>query len=254
MRSISLALIPAALLAGCVSDGQLGDNGLVRFSQLVNFAETSDFSSPIALNSSVFVALQRPDSDIFFDPQSFPELNLAIEGENAESSVVLPLGFAQYATLFSEPGVYRMAANDKDVLLDAITVRVEEPASIRLANFARLSTTSISEPGCVRFEDISTDVPLELHPNQELELFVVPESEAGEPMLGLLGLSATADIELGLDSPLIGQGSSANALRIFPQLSELPDAQLNVAISEPNFDDLNVTIEAFSAALDVSCL
>ena len=69
-----------------------------------------------------------------------------------------------------------------------------------------------------------------LHPNQTLEIFVVPADEDDQPMLGLLALSASASGFLSLDSPLIGVNSSANALIISP--SDLLGETAEVVITD----------------------
>src|SRR5690349_12039406 len=120
LRKISWVL-PFALVGAC-SDGQLGDNGLVRFSQVVNFSETSNFESPIATNKAIFVALQRPDGSVIED-ETFTELTLRVEdsengGEDSPDATVFPLGFAQYGVILQRAGAFRLVAEDKEQFLD----------------------------------------------------------------------------------------------------------------------------------------
>lgn len=205
-------------LAGACSDGQLGDNGLVRFSQVVNFTETSNFESPIAANKAIFIALQRPDGSIFED-ETFTELTLRVEdnengGEDSPDATVFPLGFAQYGVILQRPGSFRLVAEDKEQFLDGIVVQSEEMSGIRLSLSATLTTFTDQ---CFIVEEIGGDINnFTLHPNQEIRVSIVPETATGAPMLGLLALTAESPDGLDLDSPLFGQGVTPNELIIRP--------------------------------------
>ena len=138
-----LLMSPVALLAAC-SDGQLGDRGLVRFSQVVNFAETSDFSTPIAAQKPMFIVLQRPDGT-FLEDDTFTELTLRVEdnedpGKNSEDVVLFPLGFAQYGVILNRPGPFRLVAEEKGVFLDGLVIQSLDMSGIRFASTASVTT------------------------------------------------------------------------------------------------------------------
>lgn len=213
----------SAALTGCNSDGQLGANGLVRFSQVVDFKETDDFTAPIAENKTVMVALQHPDNsdtEGLIDPDTYPELNLTVEASNPlTSGQTFPLGFAQYAVVLDGSGDFRLRANNGEDELDYLEVVAKPIEDIRLSAEA-VVTTKTDECSSSSTESLDDFV---LHANQSLTVYVVPVDDAGAPMLGLLHLSASGEGALGLDAPLAGHGASANALQIYPKETELPE-------------------------------
>ena len=236
---LSIPLLSAAL-TGCNSDGQLGANGLVRFSQVVDFKETDDFSAPIAENKTVMVALQHPDSSDtsgLIDPDTYPELNLTVESSNPLlGGETFPLGFAQYGVVLDGSGDYRLRANNGDDELDYLEVTSKPVDTIRLSEQAVLTT---STDDCTSGAEVELD-DVVLHANQTLTVYVVPVDDAGEPMLGLLHLTATAEGSLSLDSPLAGHGASANALQIHGKETVLPDSE-TITIEEIT-EDLSIEL------------
>jgi hypothetical protein len=92
VRIAALAAFFSLVLVGC-SDGGVGEKGVVRFSQVVNFVETDDFSPPLVTGRTVLIRLERADGRVVRE-RGFPELSLEVTGGAAQ---VLPLGFAQFA-------------------------------------------------------------------------------------------------------------------------------------------------------------
>lgn len=247
-------LLPSLLLGACFNDGQIGDNGLVRFSQVVNFVETNDFTAPIATGRTILVALQHPEDDLLGLEDTFTELTLRVEdsdnpGRDSSKASVFPLGFAQYGVVLNEEGAYLLVAESDGLLLDAIVVQAKQEAGLRLSNRIFLSTDGET---CTELTEISSLDGFVLHPNQDLEVFVVPVDDTGAPMLGLLELSAEGSPELFLDSPLIGRGSLANALQIFP--GDLFGTPVEFKIIEHATGTvLTTTLETSAEPAPVSC-
>jgi hypothetical protein len=214
LAALCLAAVPA-LAAACTSDGQLGDSGRIRFSQIVHFAETDDFTAPIASGSSVLVTFQDPDTDtILTDGTTVVDLALEVDKANGDPiDSVFPLGFAQYVMILEDAGDYTMVARDGDEVLDSLTVTAEPARSIRLARDVVVTTRSADD--CVKNETVASG-DVVLHANQALDAYVVPLSDAGDPMVGLLPLTATGPVQIAFDSPLIGHGQMANALHVEP--------------------------------------
>jgi hypothetical protein len=233
------ALISALLFLGaCGTGGQLGENGLVRFSTIVDFPETDDFTAPVAVGRTVFLALQHPNSDPIFGEDNFPELTLRVEdpesaGEDSIDATVFPMGFAQYGVILERTGSYRFVAESKGEFLDAIIVEAAEVEALRLSNEIIVTTSGVDPAtglDCVTFETIPSLDGFVLHPNQSVDVAVVPTT-GGAPMLGLLGVFAEASEGLFLDTPFVGPNSRANSLSISPT-GALDGTPLDVRIQD----------------------
>jgi hypothetical protein len=241
---IASLVVFSALASGCNSDGQLGANGLVRFSQVVDFKETDDFTSPIAVDKTMMLALQHPDDqdgdDLgLLDPDTYPELNLTVEpGTPLASGETFPLGFAQYGVVLDGTADYRLQAKNGEDELDYLEVSAKPLTNIRLATEATLTT---STDDCSSSDTVSPN-NIVLHRNQTLTINVVPEDETGAAMLGLLHLSASSQELLALDAPLAGQGASANALQIRHKEDAILPENGAVTILEIS-DDLSIELE-----------
>jgi hypothetical protein len=210
--------VASLILIGACSDNQLGDRGLVRFSQVVNFAETDDFTAPIAAKKPMFIVLQRPDGT-FLEDDTFTELTLRVEdnenpGKTSDNAVVFPLGFAQYGVILDRPGPFRLVAEQRGIFLDGLVIQSQTMAGIRFASTARVTTFTDQ---CITSEEIDSDLSsFLLHFNQEIEVSIVPETLENQPMIGLLALTADSPDGLSLDSPIFGQGVTPNELIIRP--------------------------------------
>jgi hypothetical protein len=245
---------PFVLFAAC-SDGQLGDKGLVRFSQVVNFTETDDFTAPIAAQKTMFVVLQRPDGSIIED-DTFTELTLRVEdnenpGKDSDDVVVFPLGFAQYGVIINKAGPFRLVAENKESFLDGLVIQSQDMAGIRFASTASVTTFTDQ---CIVSEEINSDLNnFVLHPNQEIEVSVVPETPEGQAMIGLLALTADSPEGLSLDSPIFGQGVTPNELIIRPG-SAIFGAPVGIDIREVESDvALSVTMQTAEEDAVVAC-
>lgn len=252
---LALALAGVALLAaaGCISDGQTGERGLVRFSAVVNFADTSDLSAPLATGTTLLVALQSPQG--LMDGPTLANLTLSVETpDGSTAGSVAPLGFAQYAVSIDDPGTYALVARDHGTEIDRLPITAANRAGLRLSQHLSVVTTAQGQSStCVQATDVDTGLDgFVLHPNQSVTMYVVPTDASGNAMLGLLPLSATPAAGVSLDSPLIGQGVFANGLRVVPNGS-LGDP-VTVGIDEVDTGrHLDATIETSSQDAPIQC-
>jgi hypothetical protein len=240
---------------GACSDGQLGDSGLVRFSQVVNFAETNDFTAPIAATKPMFVVLQRPDGN-FLEDDTFTELTLRVEdnenpGETSKDAVVFPLGFAQYGVILDRPGPFRLVAEQRGAFLDGLVIQSQNMAGIRFASTARVTTFTDE---CIVSEEINASLSDFLfHPNQQIEVSIVPQTSQGQAMIGLLALTADSPEGLSLDSPIFGQGITPNELIIRPG-SALMGFPVSVDIKEVESNTLlSIDLQTTNEDAVVTC-
>jgi hypothetical protein len=247
LMKLLLAVAVGSSLVGC-ADGANGDKGVVRFSQVVNFVETDDFSPPLVTGRTVLVRLEH----VTLGQQSYPELNLEVTGGTAQ---VLPLGFAQYAVRLDEEKAYRFRAREGTKELDAITVTSAKGASMRLHAKAQLVTTGTASNGKRCAQGKSVDLSeLVLAPNQEAMVTVVPVDGAGKAMLGMLNLTAKASRpDVQLDTPLFFEGGSPNTLVIRPTLPTATLGDATVEIAEPGFATLSQTVKVTKTEAAVTC-
>ena len=231
----ALALATFFAFVGC-ADGGNGDKGIVRYSQVVNFVETDDFTPPLVVGRTVLIRLEHAP----IGERGFPELGLEVTGGTAQ---VLPLGFAQFAVRLDDEKDYRFRAMEGTRELDAITVKAKKGAAIRFhgkANVVKSSSVDLAD--------------LVLAPNQEAALFVVPVDGAGKPMLGMLQLTGKMSRpDVQLDTPLFFQGGSANALMVKPTLASGPLGDAQLEVNEPGFASLTQTIRVAAQDAAITC-
>lgn len=210
------ALLPAlafvALAAGCHSDGQPGVTGKVRFSQVLDYADTNDFTAPVAVGSTLLVALQAPGMSAV--PGAEAGLTLVVEQGGKPAGSVSPMGFGQFAVVLPSPGAYDLVAESGGTELDHLPVTAEAVHALRLSERFEVESRG-SQCTVVASETSGLDHTV-LHANQQLTVYAVPVDESGAPMVGLLALTADAPDTLGLGSPFVGGGIRANALTLSP--------------------------------------
>ena len=250
MKSILLTLM-VAVSGGACSDGGLGENGLVRFSQIVDFKETDDFSAPFMVNKTMLIALQDPESAQPLTPETtFTELDLTIEADAlGTSGEAFPLGIAQYAVILDGAGDYKLIANQDGEALDHMSVTAKEVKSMRLSTEVIITTDGTD---CLQS---STDTSLDdvvLHNNQTLSVYVVPLDDDDEPMLGFLNLTASGSSNVDLHSPLAGPGMPANALFIEPNTDLTDEITLTIKELVEEFT-LEITITTDDSEVEVDC-
>lgn len=242
----ALALGTFFALVGC-ADGGNGDKGIVRYSQVVNFIETEDFTPPLVVGRTVLIRLEHAP----LGERGFPELGLEVTGGTAQ---VLPLGFAQFAVRLDEEKDYRFRAKEGTRELDAITVKAKKGASMRFHGKATVTTVGrTGSKSCAKGSTVDL-ADLVLAPNQDAALFVVPVDGAGKPMLGMLQLTgkmSRADVQL--DTPLFFEGGSANALMVKPTLASGPLGDAQLEVSEPAFGSLTQTIRFVAQNAAITC-
>ena len=247
VRIAALAAFFSLVLVGC-SDGGVGEKGVVRFSQVVNFVETDDFSPPLVTARTVLIRLERAEGRVTRE-RGFPELSLEVTGGAAQ---VLPLGFAQFAVRLDDAASYRFLAKDGAATVDAITVTSKKGARLRPHAKATITTTGRSNgKTCTRSGAVDVE-DLTLAPNQTATFFVVPVDEADKPMLGLLQLTArTGRKDLELDTPLFFEGGSPNTLMVRPTQVDTDRGELE--LSDPAFPKLVVPLRVSATEVPVSC-
>lgn len=250
-----ICALAALLLAGCglVSDGGAGERGLVRFSLVLDYAASTDFSSPVAVDRTVFVALQHPKEGLL-DDETFTELTLRVEGPDGDDvESVFPLGFAQYGVVLGEEGRYRLLALQANgEILDSTELVAEPIDRIDVDKTVRV-TTSFDDgmDRCTSLQEMSLDNVV-LHANQTVEMFLVPRSKNDEPMLGLLALTAEGPGSVQLDAPLIGQGRTANALVVTPKAEMADTLSLKIGDAESS-EAIEVTLPATNDEKVLDC-
>lgn len=249
MNSVTklVAVAAAVLLVGC-SDGGVGENKLVRFSQVVNFVETDDFTAPMAQGRSVLIRLERAQGQLLRE-RGYPELSLEVTGGTSQ---LLPLGFGQYAVRLDEERAYRFVAKDGDKAIDAITVNAKPASSIRVSAKARVLTSStVNGKSCVSAADVDA-AEVTLAPNQEAAFFVVPLDASKNPMLGFLQLTAkTGREDLELDTPIFFEGGSPNALMVKPKNIATDKAELE--IREATLGTITVPLKFSTTPATATC-
>lgn len=227
LRRILLVACGLGALVGCrASDGGLGDAGVVRFSQLVDYRETEDFSSPVAVDHALLVALQRPQNVWGGDEETRADLVLEADG----NATVVALGFAQYAVTFPKVGEFELRAIDErrgGRTVDRLRVRVEKLGGVRFSDRAEVYTDGFK---CSERREVPLS-ELQLHRNERAWVWVVPESQGGEPMLGLLDLVADPVRGLEYDSPLIAHGQEVNVLTFWSN-EQARAGQVGIAMYE----------------------
>lgn len=242
----ALALATVFALMGC-ADGGNGDKGIVRYSQVVNFVETDDFTPPLVVGRTVLIRLEHAP----VGERGFPELGLEVTGGAAQ---VLPLGFAQFAVRLDEEKDYRFRAKEGTRELDAITVKAKKGAAIRF--HAKANVVTVGRTGsksCAKGTTVDL-ADLVLAPNQEAALFVVPVDGAGKPMLGMLQLTGKMSrADVLLDTPFFFEGGSANALMVKPTLASGPLGDAQLEVTEPGFASLTQTIRVTEKDAAITC-
>lgn len=254
MNRLTWAVLSGAVLSvsGCRSDGGVGVNGAVRFSQVVNFAETDDFTPPLVVGRTVLIALQHPSTAGAFDGEhGFPELDLNVTGGDAK---VLPLGFSQFAVELDEEKTYNLQATRDGTAIDSIPVVAQKGSALRLHE--KVAVTTALQDGtkrCATTEEKPVS-GLTLARNQSVALTVVPIDGDGKPMLGMLHLTAkvTSGPAVALDTAYFTQFGSANALIVDGSTLDA-NGSTNLEIHEPAFDTLSLALQVSKDDVTGSC-
>ncbi|MCB9664941.1 MAG: hypothetical protein H6732_12570 [Alphaproteobacteria bacterium] len=249
-RLVVFALALVATVGCRRSDGDLGDAGVVRFSQIVDYKETEDFGAPVAVDRALLVALQRPQSVWGNDEETRADLVLDVEG--GKDVTIVALGFAQYAVTFARPGEYRLVAVDErrgGRTVDRRTIVAEPLGGVRFHATADVFTDD--EP-CNDWREVPLD-ELKLYRNERAKVYAVPESRSGEPMLGLLDLVADPVRGLEYDSPLIAHGQDVNVLTFWSN-QQMQEGAVRVAMYERIAGKVGkVEVELVDDDRDVDC-
>ncbi len=234
--AIGVAL-SCALLFGCTSDGQVGENGVIRFSQVVQFAETDDFTAPIAAGRTVMIALQQPQVISGIDEETKADFRMEVRQGGSKVDAAWPLGFAQYAINIPDEGEYQLVAIKNGEALDQVSITVVPQERIRFSQRFVVAThyknSLEANAGCT--EVTQHDGGLEdfvLKSNQSITLHVVPEDEQHRPLIGLLPISATAPDHFSVNAQLVGHSALANSLTLTPRSADKLGEAQEIAIHE----------------------
>ncbi len=178
--SVALALFSVA----CTSSGEIGDNGLVRFSFVGDYANPVDASTPVAVHTTLRVQLQHPSAVV--DQGTYVQLHLtgkAISGSTDPE--VFPTGIAEYGVYFSEAGTYELIAMNGNTAVDQIELTAKDPTALVFDSDAIVITNGdkCGDSSTVSLGDV------DLAENQMAQLTLVPEVD-GTPMMGLPALVA----------------------------------------------------------------
>jgi hypothetical protein len=246
-KDLAMTLVLVATAGMACTDGQDGTLGRVHFSQVVDFKETDDFDAPIAAGRTVIVALEHPHGESGRNTELTFEVRTAAD-QPTDAASWLPLGVAQYAFVISEPGDFRMVALQDEQMLDYLDVVAKPLDHLALATDAEVITRTIecSETSSVKAQELA------LYRNDSVTLWVVPRSAEGEPMIGLLNLTAEGPDAIALGAPLIGHDQPANALTLSQRGSE--DESTSIVVREPAADlGLEVHVRLLDEERDCEC-
>jgi hypothetical protein len=254
-KFFALALL---LLTGCKTGGQLGEEGRVRFSQIVRYAESADFRGPVAIGSTVVVGLEHIDTGaLLTDPPVNTGLTVRAEPRgHGGRATVLSLGFGQYAVRLEAEGEYELIADDDTGELDRLIVRTRPIGSLRVARNASVITTGRGSSGstCTQITSVTGLENFVLHSNQTLHFATVPLTAGSEPepLLGLLDLTATGPASVELDAPFLGRNVLANS--IFVRARNVTGEPVTIRIASPSHEGtVTATIATSTEAQAVEC-
>lgn len=257
MASLRFFLLSLALptLAACtVTPGTVGEQGKVRFSQIVSFSDTKPFAGSVVVGATLFVALEQTGGSSVADPPVQPNLTVRANAVGHDGKCqILPLGFGQFAVAFGAPGAYDLVAQQGDAVVDTLSVTAGAEAGLRLGTSIDVATTG-QDGGrmCTTSTKLSSLHGFVLHPNQRVTLSAVPVSKDGAPMMGMLQLTAQAPDSLVLDAPLVGASEPANTFEL--AMARAADVNVHVAITDSTTGHgLGVDLVTSSAPAPVSC-
>ncbi len=237
-------------LTGCFTDGGNGEKGVVRFSQMVNFLETRDFTSPLAVKRTVLVRLEHADTLVTSQLRQagWPELTLEVQPVNGGSASVFPLGFAQFGVVPQDEGTFRLVARQDGKEVDSLKLTSAAMGSLRFGASAQVtsSNTSCSRSNSVAVHDLG------LATDDRADLVVVPLDKSGRPMLGMLQLTARASsTDVKLDTPMFIEGVVPNTLTV--DVAGGGASNVDVIVQEANGLSAKVTLPLTGSASTVGC-
>lgn len=255
LRVAAVAFVAA--ISACTSDGQVGDNGVVRFSQVLHFADTDDFTAQLGAKRTLLVALQDPNSHVIDDERTLADFSLEVRKGGSKIDDAWPLGFGQFAINLKDAGSYDLVAVRDGEALDHVALGVTEVDHIRFSQkFDVLSTLKKNDgTTCSKYDHFETGLSdFVLHPNQAISIYVVAADKNDKPLLGLLPVTAKIPDALGSDAPLEGHGSVANALTLWPKSGDGLGSDLKVTVHESELNkDLELTLRTSQDQAVVDC-
>jgi hypothetical protein len=230
MRAFLLSAV-LLVVSGCMVDGANGENGVVRFSQMVDYKETQGFDARIALGRTILVRLEHADARANEQARQpgFPELGLRVDGGGSR---IFPLGFGQYGVVFETAGTHTLIAQVDGKDVDRLKVEVAAMRGLRFSPKANV-VTMLRGANSVCFRGSEVDLAdFVLRENQSVKLDAIPLDDDGNAMIGFLSVRATSDSEaVTLDTPLFYEGGAPNTL-VVGGTGALGDAVTVTAIEE----------------------
>lgn len=244
MRISSAVLVVGVASMFSCADSQSGDSGKLRFGQVLQYAETSDFTSAIAKGQPMPLGVQSTTRPALLNDYPYLSSTLKIARKSDGSAVeVTSTGTGKFEATFPSAGAYVLTANAGGTE-DTLEVNVAELAALRLARVQRSIVTRAGETSCTAPVVSGADVT-ELKSNQSLLASVTAADSAGNPLLGSLklkfeeaGLKATANL-----------GVNANSFTFSPVTGTTGAAKVTVKdeLSGKSFElSVNVTADAAS--------
>jgi hypothetical protein len=202
MSKLQVTMI-VLVLSGC-GESQVGDGKTLRFGLLEQYAETDGFSAPIAQGQSMPLAIQAKTRAALLNDYEFLEGTLTATDPSGAPVDVERTARGKFRAVFSTLGTHVLSAQAGE-LRDSLTVEVAAQAQLRLARLHRSISTDTGVQTCSAGLEDGVAVPTLKH-NQSLHASLVPVDAAGNPMLGLLTLEFTGDVEGRRDDALTANG------------------------------------------------
>ena len=133
--------------AAC-TDGEVGTNGRVRFSQSMAFADVEGLQAPIAVGRPLWITLQDAPANAHDEDVDNPRLALHVHRDGVLVHSPPRLNEVTHELVLDEPGSYELVAQLEAAELDRTSVRAAAVAGIGTARAYKTSTRAV-EGGCL---------------------------------------------------------------------------------------------------------
>jgi hypothetical protein len=241
---ISRKIFSAVVALSACADSQAGMGGNLRFGQVLQYAETQDFTASIAAGQEMPVAIQGTTRPALLNDYPYLDGTLtASRKTDGQSVTVQKTDTGKFKATFPSAGTYVLHATTTKGVEDSLEVEVAQQSQLRLARVQRKVITSASSKSCSTVVPDGASLP-DLKSNQTLLASIVPADASGNPLLGKLDLEFT---EAGLHATAT-LGTSANSYTFGPTSGTTGPAKVTVKdrVTGQTFE-LNVNVTADSA-------
>lgn len=192
MRISVVMLVSVVVLSAC-ADSQTGANGKLRFGQVVQYAETGDFTAGIAARQSMPLAIQGLTKPALLNDYPYLDGTLSVVRKSDGTAVdVAQTDTGKFKAVFPAAATYVLHAKAGG-LDDTLEVTVVEQTQLRLAKTQRQLITTDANGTCTTPIADGATLP-DLRSNQALLASIVPADAAGNPLLGVLQLEFHGDV------------------------------------------------------------